>query len=62
MVCVLVPLLLKRNNWVLFGVLRCARSEDLLWFRIVVMSGCLLRDGLALCLLCDTEDGGDAFL
>jgi hypothetical protein len=26
MVCVRVPLLLKRNFWVLFGVLRCPRS------------------------------------
>jgi hypothetical protein len=47
MVCVLVPLLLKRNVGVLFGVLRNPRNDapsffSLLWFCIVVMSSCFL--------------------
>jgi hypothetical protein len=47
MVCVLVPLLLKRNIGVLFGVLRGHHSDDppflsLLWFCIVVMSSYFL--------------------
>jgi hypothetical protein len=46
MVCVLLPLLLKRNIGVLFGVLRGPRNDApffcLLWFCIVVMSSCFL--------------------
>jgi hypothetical protein len=46
MVRVLVHLLLKRNDGVLFGVLRGPRSDapifSLLWFCIVVMSSCFL--------------------
>jgi hypothetical protein len=46
MVCVIVPLLLKRNIGVLFGVLTGPRIDApffcLLWFCIIVMSSCFL--------------------
>jgi hypothetical protein len=46
MVCVLVPLLSKRNIGVLFGVLRNPRSDapffNLLWICIVAMCSCFL--------------------
>jgi hypothetical protein len=56
MVCVRVPLLLKRNVGVLFGVLRVSRSDapffSLLWFCIVVLSS------VSFLLCADTEASG----